>query len=250
MRLLTAFVLFLLLSSCQQRYWQVKKVKAEKNHSVQKEKSQPEKETETLTTIPSDTLLVAADHPPEISDDDPKARAEVPKAPPIVADRAGVPENEHPLKQYQDLFPDPEDDEPLSSREKLLVLCVFFIWFTLLISLALIPASIVAVLLFFSFLSGALISPTTIAVLLVLAGILIILSLIFSFKFGKKRINIKLGRELDSFELFGYFLFSVLIFLAASSLFVLFLNLPMLALILQYLPSVLFIFAVIYVMMW
>lgn len=248
MRLLIGLVLILCLSSCQQRYWHIKRVKADKNKSVHKEKLSPEKETETRTIAPVESLPETQVPP----DNEPKAKAVVPETnPQVIPDKSGPMEDLLLTKPFKDLLPDPADDDPdevpLTFGEKVLIISIFFFLFAFFFYLALIPAFI-ALYLWLWFL----VTPATIAILLGFSLILAILAFVGSFKLGKKWINKKLKRELKWDDLLGDFIFVTLIFFLTLALFALFLYLGInaVAVIMLNLPILLFLLAALYIIWW
>lgn len=258
LRQLSLFLIILLcLSSCQQRYGHVKRVKGDKNKSVHKENPFPEKEAETLAIIPADTLQEAK-LPPEIPGNEPKEKAAVPETNPGPnPEKYGPQEELRQLRPLKDLFSnhadDDPNDEPLTFGEKVLILCVFYFWFNLFLFFASIPFGIAAFIILFADLGVILVaSPLVVPVLLGLAAVLLVLAIFFSFKVGKKSINKKLGRDFKWEDLIGYFLLALFISILPYALFYLtpILGISALGIFAQVLIYLLFLFAVLYIIWW
>ena len=241
-------LIILCLSSCHQRYWHVKKVKTDKNRSIQKEKSSPEKESETRTIFPFDSLPEAQIH----TDNKPNIKAPEPETnPQIIPDKTEKPEALPSLRSFKDLLPDREEnvsnDEPLTFRERVLIFSIFFFLFVLFFSIAITPA-LIAMYLWFWFL----VTPATISLLLGLSLGLTILAFVGSFLIGKKWINKKLDRKLIWDDLLGDFFFAILIYILTLALFVLFIYLSIysVAVVMIILPYLLALLAVLYIIWW
>lgn len=256
--LFSCFVLLVIsLSSCQQRYAHVKKVKADKNPSVQKEQPKTQEPEETLAFSPADTVLETQSFVDKMPHTEPNMEAESvePKLPQHIEKQKSIEEpisKETPKELNPERNEDKLGDEPLTSRERLLILSVFYVWFSLFSNIALIPAVIVLVVYFFSLISGLpLMAVSTIAILLGLSGILLVLSFIFSFIVGKRRIEKHLNSKFHWLDLIDDYFLSLLIKLVAQSIPVLFyyFALPV-AIIIQFLPLVLFIMAIVYINSW
>lgn len=257
LRQLSLFLLILCLSSCQQRYRHVKKVKADKNKSVQKEDSGPENKPNTLVITPADTLPELSNIPSEIAPEEPKTKAETPKTKPrSFADKLDETKKLFPSRIFNDLIPDrsqsKSNDEPLTTEEKILIVCIFLVWFMIMMFLLIMPVLITLLVFLFMglFVSGAILSTGALATLAILSVLMFVLVFVLSYRVGRNRINKKLGRELGWSDLFKYFLLALAVLVIGGAIAGLFPPLSIGFQIASAIPVLVILFALVYIFIW
>ncbi|HCS21007.1 MAG TPA: hypothetical protein DIW47_10695 [Bacteroidetes bacterium] len=210
MRLLTALIMLLLcLSSCQQRYWHVKRFKVDKTPTVgirEKEKLQADS-TVLLSYYDSGVCASSGltEKPEELCEDN---TSFIPRDNGSKYENNTFPAPRPKLKTFIEkahpkFFRDKNSAfDPLTTEEILLILAIYLIVFMAIGVLVGLFAYFIFFWLFIQLLFGSI---TYLLLLLLLILVLVVIQLILTYFIARTMIRKKLQKDLTDFELLSYF---------------------------------------------
>jgi hypothetical protein len=235
-----SFIFLLVLGSCQQRYGHVKKIETGNTLSVEKETPQSNHKPETKVLVATDSLpkLSAL---PEITPEETKAKAATSKTKPYTkGDKLDASITLFPSGIMKQLIPGPSEevpsDKPLTGGEKVMIVCLFYLLIFAFVGVAILPM--------------LLLPASSLVLISVLTGCLLVLAAVFSFRIGKKSLNKSLNRTFSWQDLLGYFILAESLFILTNLAFTVFASIGMVSLFLGILPLLLMFVAGIYILIW